>query len=93
MRIRDHRRRTSGRLDPELSLGVLCAGSEELPDDASTDMTVGELIEAVELAMEDGDEESYGFWSEVVDFVNNALVPGESGCVDSRAGSGRRRGR
>ena len=77
---------TSGRLDPETPLADLCPGPAELPDDAELDLTVAELLETVEDAMVDGVEDRMlVFWSEVVDFVNNAQVAGEAGCQETRS--------
>jgi uncharacterized repeat protein (TIGR01451 family) len=81
----------SGRLDPTLTLGELCDGDEIMPDGVDPDMTVWELIDEVEEALVvEADDEELTFWSEVVDAVNNSLIPGEPGCTSGRATSGRR---
>lgn len=82
----------SGRLDPALTLGELCAGDEALPDDANLDMTVGELRDEVDAGLAAGaDDTQLTFWSEVVDAVNNSRVPGEYGCTEPRSVSSRHR--
>lgn len=82
----------SGKLDPATTLAELCEGNEAFPDGSDLDMTVEELIETVETAIVDGaDNDELGFWSEVVDALNNALLPGELGCSAPRHG-GRRSG-
>jgi len=83
----------SERLDPETEISELCPGPSQLPEDTDAEMTVAELIEAVEDAMVDSaDDQTLVFWSEVVDFVNNAQVAGETGCQESRVVRSRRRG-
>ena len=81
----------SGRLDPLLTLGKLCWGDEILPDDVDLDMTVEELLAEVDagLATGDADDTQLTFWSEAVDAVNNASVPGEFGCNAPRSVSRR----
>jgi hypothetical protein len=82
----------SERLDPTLTLGELCDGDEIMPDGVDPDMTVLELIEEVEEALlVEADDEELTFWSEVVDAVNNSLIPGEPGCTAARPTSGRHR--
>lgn len=76
---------TGERLDPETVLSDLCPGPAELPDDAEVSLTVAELIEEVEDAMVGGaDDRTLVFWGEVVDYVNNAQVAGETGCQEVR---------
>jgi len=44
-------------------------------------MTIDQLVAAVEADLVAGaDEETLGFWLEVVDFVNNSMLPGSAGC-------------
>jgi uncharacterized repeat protein (TIGR01451 family) len=80
----------SGRLDPALTLGELCEGDEIFPDDTDLDMTVGELLDAVDADLAaPADDTQLTFWSEVVDAVNNSRVPGEFGCTVPRSVSRR----
>jgi len=82
----------SERLDPTLALGELCDGDEIMPDGVDPEMTVSELIEEVEEALlVEADDEELTFWSEVVDAVNNSLIPGEPGCTAARPTAGRHR--
>jgi len=63
-----------------------------MPDGVDPEMTVSELIEEVEEALlVEADDEELTFWSEVVDAVNNSLIPGEPGCTAARQTSGRHR--
>jgi uncharacterized repeat protein (TIGR01451 family) len=82
----------SGRLDPTLHLDDLCDGDEIMPEGVEPE-TVMDLIDAVEEALLDDetDDETLTFWSEVVDAVNNSLVPGEPGCIAALTTSGRQR--
>lgn len=82
----------SGRLDPALKLGELCMGDEILPEDADPDMTVGELLETVDAAFADADDDQKTFWAELIDAVNNAYVDGEGVCDDLHRTSRRARG-
>ncbi len=83
----------SERLPLDTALGDLCAGDEDPPPDMDLAMTVEELIAAVETDLVAGaDDETLEFWMEVVDFVNNARLPGAGGCdeeVVRRPGKGR----
>jgi len=81
----------SKRLDPALTLGQLCGGDEILPDDTNLDMTVGELLDGVDLGFAGADDEQLTFWSEVVDAVNNSRIPGQFGCTVPMRTSGRQR--
>jgi hypothetical protein len=83
----------SERLPLDTVLGDLCPGDEDPPPDMNPAMTVAELIAAAETDMVAGsDDEILGFWLEVVDFVNNARLPGPSGCGEAIVrGSGNRR--
>jgi uncharacterized repeat protein (TIGR01451 family) len=83
----------SGRLDPELTLGELCAGDEMLPEGTNLDITVGDLLAEVDAGLAAGaDDTQLTLWSEVVDAVNNSRVPGEFGCTTPRSVSSRHRG-
>jgi hypothetical protein len=83
----------SERIDPETTLDELCPGPEELPEDADAEMTITELIAVVEESMVNGDDDdTLVFWGEVVDYVNNAQVDGETGCRETRTVRSRRRG-
>lgn len=76
---------TGERLDPGTVLSDLCPGPAELPDDANTSLTVAQLIEEVEDAMASGaGDRTLVFWGEVVEYVNNAQVAGETGCQEVR---------
>jgi uncharacterized repeat protein (TIGR01451 family) len=83
----------SGRLDPELPLGDLCDGDEIMPDGVDPEIIdAWDLIVAVEDALVlPAEDQELTFWSEVVDAVNNSLVPGEPGCTAARLTSGRQR--
>jgi len=71
----------SERLPLEAVLGDLCPGDEEPPPDMDPAMTVEQLVMAVEADLVAGaDEETLDFWLEVIDFVNNSLLPGLTGC-------------
>ena len=73
----------SERLPLDTVLGDLCPGDEEPPPDMDPAMTVEALITAAETALLDGDgDEILEFWMEVIDFVNNASLPGAGGCDD-----------
>jgi len=75
----------SERLDRDQALGDLCMGDEILPDGVNLEMTVWDLIVAVEADLEAGaDDEDLNFWSEVVDAVNNSYVVGEGVCATRR---------
>jgi len=75
----------SGRLDRDQALGDLCMGDEILPDGVNLEMTVWDLIVAVEADLEAGvEDEDLNFWSEVVDAVNNSYVVGEGVCATRR---------
>jgi uncharacterized repeat protein (TIGR01451 family) len=75
----------SGRLDRDQAVGDLCIGDEILPDGVRLEMTVWNLIVAVEADLEAGaDDEDLDFWSEVVDAVNNSFVVGEGECATRR---------
>lgn len=83
----------SSRLDGTLNLGELCPGGAELPEAADPAATVDQAISATEAALIDGaDPAVLGFWAEVLDFVNNSLIPGEEGCQQPRTGGHRRYG-
>jgi len=83
----------SGRLSGEQLLSELCDGDEIMPDGVDPSIEdVWDLIEAVEFALnEPADDQELTFWSEVVDAVNNSLVPGEPECIAPRATAGRHR--
>ncbi|RLE19051.1 MAG: hypothetical protein DRJ50_12530, partial [Actinobacteria bacterium] len=71
----------SERLPLDTVLGELCPGDEEPPLDMDPTMTVAELIAAVEADLVAGaDDDILEFWLEVVDFVNNARLPGPGDC-------------
>jgi len=73
----------SERLPLDTVLGDLCPGDEEPPPNMDPAMTVEALLFAAETALLDGDgDEILEFWMEVVDFVNNASLPGAGGCDD-----------
>jgi len=81
----------SGRLAMDQVLDELCDGDELMPEDV-VPATVMELIAAVEDALAlPAEDLELAYWSEVVDAVNNSLVPGESGCTAARTTSGRQR--
>jgi uncharacterized repeat protein (TIGR01451 family) len=81
----------SGRVALGQALDELCDGDELMPEDV-VPATVWELIVAVEEALLlPADDQELGYWSEVVDAVNNSLLPGEPGCVSPLATTGRRR--
>ena len=82
----------SGRLTTDQELDGLCDGDELMPADVDP-TTVMALIVAVEDALLNAETEDdmLSFWSEVVDAVNNSLVPGEPGCTAARVASGRQR--
>ncbi len=81
----------SGRLAMGQVLDELCDGDELMPEDVVPE-TVMELIVAVEDALVlPAEDLELTYWSEVVDAVNNSLVPGEPGCTDTRPTSGRLR--
>jgi len=83
----------SERLPLDTLLGDLCPGDEEPPPDMDPAMTVEQLVAAVEADLVAGaDEETLGFWLEVVDFVNNSMLPGSAGC-DEEIARGTRNGR
>lgn len=72
----------SERLPPDLLLGDLCPGDEEPPADMDPAMSVAGLIAAAEADILGGaDDEILGFWIEVIDFVNNAYLPGSPDCI------------
>jgi uncharacterized repeat protein (TIGR01451 family) len=80
-----------GRLAGDQALKALCDGEELMPEDVEP-ATVMELIVAVEDALLlPAEDQDLNYWSEVVDAVNNSLVPGESGCTAPRSVSGRKR--
>jgi uncharacterized repeat protein (TIGR01451 family) len=71
----------SERLPLDTELGDLCPGDEEPPPGMNQAMTVEQLIAAVEAELVAGAaDEILEFWLEVVDFVNNARLPGPGGC-------------
>ena len=71
----------SERLPLDTVLGALCPGDEESPPGMNPAMTVEQLIVAVEADLDAGAaDEILEFWLEVVDFVNNARLPGPGGC-------------
>ena len=81
----------SGRLASDQVLDELCDGDELMPDDVEP-ATVMELIVAVEDALLlPAEDQDLNYWSEVVDAVNNSLVPGEAGCTSPRSASSRKR--
>ena len=81
----------SGRLAMDQVLDELCDGDELMPEDVVPE-TVMELRFAVEDALVlPAEDLELTYWSEVVDAVNNSLVPGEPGCTDTRPTSGRLR--
>jgi hypothetical protein len=82
----------SGRLEEGQKLDELCDGDELMPEGVDPE-TVMELIIAVEDALlnPEIDDEVLTYLSEVVDAVNNSLVPGEPECIAPRATSGRHR--
>jgi uncharacterized repeat protein (TIGR01451 family) len=81
----------SGRISMDQELDELCDGDEIMPDDVEA-KTVMELITAVEDALlAPEDDQVLSYWSEVVDAVNNSLVPGEPGCMEPLTTSGRQR--
>jgi hypothetical protein len=81
----------SGRLAMDQVLDELCDGDELMPEDV-VPATVMELIAAVEDALVlPAEDLELAYWSEVVDAVNNSLVPGEPGCTAARTTSGRQR--
>ncbi len=64
---------TSGRLDPEATLGDLTAGDVPAPDGMDPEMTIADVLSGAEQAVLDGaDEATLAGWAELVDFVNNA---------------------
>jgi len=66
----------SERLDPALTLGDLCDGSEPLPEDADPSWTVDYVLGEAEAALDSGaDDSSLLFWKDVIDFVNNSSTP------------------
>jgi uncharacterized repeat protein (TIGR01451 family) len=81
----------SGRFALGQALDELCDGDELMPEDV-VPSTIWELIVAVEEALLlPADDQELGYWSEVVDAVNNSLLPGEPGCVSPLSTTGRRR--
>lgn len=81
----------SGRLALDQELDALCDGDELMPEDVEP-ATVMELITAVEDALLLPEEDQVlNYWSEVVDAVNNSLVPGEPGCTEPLTTTGRQR--
>jgi uncharacterized repeat protein (TIGR01451 family) len=81
----------SGRLAMDQELDELCDGDELMPEDV-VPATVMELIVAIEDALVlPAEDQELTYWSEVVDAVNNSLVPGEPGCTAARVTSGRQR--
>jgi uncharacterized repeat protein (TIGR01451 family) len=66
----------SERIDPELTLGELCAGDEPLPEGAVPEWTVGYVLARAETELVAGaDDEVLSFWKDVIDFVNNSAPP------------------
>ncbi len=75
----------SGRLDPALTLGELCEGSEPPPPDLDPAATVASVLAGAEAALVAGaDAATLGTWQELVDYVNNARTPGDAGCGQMR---------
>ena len=71
----------SERLPLDTVLGDLCPGEEEPPMDMDPTMTVEVLITAAETDLLAGaDDETLEYWLDVIDFVNNASLPGAGGC-------------
>ena len=75
----------SGRVDPELALGLLCPGPEEPPPGMDPAATIGAVLAGAEADLVAGaDADVLGFWLELIDYINNARAPGDSGCVRFR---------
>jgi uncharacterized repeat protein (TIGR01451 family) len=75
----------SGRVDPELALSVLCPGPEEPPPGMDPAATIAAVLADAEAALVAGaDDDALGFWQELIDYINNARAPGESGCTRIR---------
>ena len=73
----------SERLPLDTVLGDLCPGDEDPPPDMDPAMTVEALIAAAEADLLAGaDDDVLEFWMDVIDFVNNASLPGAGGCDD-----------
>lgn len=65
----------SERVGADVTLGDLCAGSEELPADADPTWTVADVISGAEAdLLADADAPTLLFWNDVIDFVNNASL-------------------
>jgi uncharacterized repeat protein (TIGR01451 family) len=80
----------SERVDNELVLGDLCAGSVPEPPDMDPAMTIAEVLTGAEQALLDGaDDAILVAWAELVDYINNASVAGENGCGRIRRMRGR----
>ncbi len=70
----------SERLDPDLTLGDLCAGDEPLPPDTDLNLTVAGVIAGAEEAIVAGADHATAVeWMQLVDFINNATVGEECG--------------
>lgn len=90
----------SERLDTGLTLGELCAGDEAFPDGTDFEMTVGALLEEVDMGLAEGaEDEQLNYWSEIVDAVNNAYLSEDGECAEQQtvtrrhlAGHGRAQG-
>lgn len=66
----------SERVDPGLTLGELCEGSEPLPEDADPAWTVEFVLGEAEAALIAGsDDDVLLSWKDVIDFINNASTP------------------
>jgi len=77
----------SERLDPELTLGELCAGDEPLPEDADPGWSVGYVLEQTELVLDTGaDDPTLNFWKDVIDFINNSSTPENCQTIRSMRG-------
>jgi len=69
------------RVPTDTMLGGLCPGDQEPPQGMDPDMTIAELVAAVEADLLAGSgDDVLEFWMEVVDYVNNASIPGPGGC-------------
>ncbi|MEJ2580499.1 MAG: hypothetical protein P8127_02500 [Acidobacteriota bacterium] len=80
----------SGRLAMDQEIEKLCDGDELMPEDVEP-TTVMALITAVEDALNlPAEDQELNYWTEVVDAVNNSLVPGEPGCSVPMTVTGRR---